>query len=70
MFMVISEKRTQEYETEFEHELGPVVISRGIGRSIDPFGAFIRKPNGSLKRFRPIRLHIEPIGVLRQLDEY
>jgi len=42
-------------ETEYEYRLGPVVISQGIGDKL--YGAFIVKPNGSLRRFVPIEMH-------------
>ncbi|RKY08520.1 MAG: hypothetical protein DRP56_03965 [Planctomycetota bacterium] len=54
--------------TEFMHELGPVVISQGIGRK--NWGAYVVKPNGSLRRLKSIPNQPTPEGVQAFLDDY
>lgn len=55
-------------ETGYMHALGPVVICTGIGGPL--YGAYARKPNGSLKRIIPIRQYHDPADVLAELDAY
>ncbi len=59
-----------EIATEYVHKDGPVVISRGIGREGSPWGAFIKKPNGSLKRFVPVEMQPTIYAVQQALDAY
>ena len=59
-----------ELKTPYRHKLGPVVVSQGIGGSRGPWGAYIRKASGSLKRFKPIGLQATPLQVLKKLEEY
>lgn len=60
----------EEYETEFEHKLGPVVVNRGIGGPKGPFGAFVRKQNGCLARLSAIDMHRDPYKVVLALEAY
>lgn len=58
----------ENIKTTFRHKLGPVVISQGIGGGL--WGAYIVKPNGSLKRFKPIELCELVCDVKNLLDDY
>lgn len=54
-------------QTNYLHACGPVVICTGIGTL---YGAYARKPNGSLKRIVPIRQYHDPADVERELQSY
>jgi hypothetical protein len=57
-------------KTDYVHKDGPVMINQGIGRGSGPWGAFIQKPNGSLKRFKSIEMCPDPTMVKLLLDSY
>jgi glucose dehydrogenase len=59
---------SQNIQTPYRHRLGPVVISQGIGDTL--WGAYIVKPNGSLKRCTQIPTQPTPEGVRLSLDMY
>ncbi|HIJ67724.1 MAG TPA: hypothetical protein HPP51_05510 [Planctomycetes bacterium] len=56
------------YETLYHHKLGPVVICTGI--SDNTWDAYIKKANGSLKRFTPIKPSYDFRNIVVQLLDY
>lgn len=54
--------------TEYTHRNGRIVISTGIGDGL--YGAYIRKDNGSLKRFIPILPNKNSEVICLQLERY
>ncbi len=48
----------------------PILISQGIGKGDDPWGAYRRKPNGSLSHVTCIPDHIDPLTVDAALRRY
>ena len=60
--------RMSDIETDYWHKEGRIVISRGIGKN--GFFAMIRKANGSLRRFVPIKQAASADGISEQLDNY